>query len=46
MQLDVEENTPASDMTYCKSTNFDRYKIWQVDHFLSDNRGFSLDNPI
>ena len=31
---------------YCKSTNFDRYKIWLIDHFLSDNRGFSLYNPI
>ena len=33
-------------IAYCKSTNFDRYKIWRVDHFLSDNRGFSLYNPI
>ncbi len=31
---------------YCKSTNFDRYKIWQIDYFLGDNRGFSLYNPI
>ncbi len=32
--------------TYCKSTKFDRYKIWRVDYFLSDNRGFSSYNPI
>ncbi len=29
-----------------KSTNFDCYKIWRIDYFLSDNRGFSSYNPI
>ncbi len=41
----VTEAPPLSN-EYCKSTKFDRYKIWRIDYFLSDNRGFSLYNPI
>ncbi len=31
---------------YCKSTIFGRYKIWWIYYILSDNRSFSLYNPI
>ncbi len=33
-------------LAYCKSTIFGRYKIWWIYYILSDNRGFSLYNPI
>ncbi len=33
-------------MTYCKSTIGDCYKIWLIYYFLSDNGGFSLHNTI
>ncbi len=42
----IEPSFGRTASTYCKSTIFGRYKIWWIYYILSDNRGFSLYNPI